>query len=61
MRPADITEIPPGEHVNVPEVMIKGGSTYRLVMDHVGSVRLVVDTTTGAVAQRLVALNPRTP
>jgi RHS repeat-associated protein len=38
---------------NVPEYMVKGGSTYRLVTDHVGSVRLVVDATTGTVAQRL--------
>jgi RHS repeat-associated protein len=32
--------------------MIKGGVTYRLVTDHLGSVRLVVDASTGAVAQR---------
>jgi len=37
----------------VPDHMIKGGVTYRLVTDQVGSVRLVVNTTTGAVAQRL--------
>jgi len=42
-----------GERVNVPEGMIKGGITYRLVTDHVGSVRLVVDAATGAVAQRM--------
>jgi RHS repeat-associated protein len=42
-----------GERVNVPEVMIKGGTTYRLVTDHVGSVRLVVDAATGVVAQRM--------
>ena len=42
-----------GERINVPEVMIKGGITYRLVTDHVGSVRLVVDAATGAVAQRI--------
>ncbi|HSN99728.1 MAG TPA: RHS repeat-associated core domain-containing protein, partial [Candidatus Nanopelagicales bacterium] len=42
-----------GERVNVPEAMIKGGTTYRIVTDHVGSVRLVVDAVTGAVAQRL--------
>ena len=40
-----------GERVNVPEAMIKGGTTYRVVTDHVGSVRLVVDAVTGAVAQ----------
>jgi RHS repeat-associated protein len=31
----------------------KGGATYRLVRDHLTSVRLVVDTSTGAIAQRL--------
>jgi RHS repeat-associated protein len=27
--------------------------TYRLISDHLGSVRLVIDTTTGAIAQRI--------
>jgi RHS repeat-associated protein len=38
---------------NVPDYMEKGGTTYRLVSDHLGSVRLVVDATTGEVAQRI--------
>jgi RHS repeat-associated protein len=38
---------------HVPEYIVKGGTTYRLVTDHLGSVRLVVDTTDGSVAQRL--------
>ncbi|MDP1858404.1 MAG: RHS repeat-associated core domain-containing protein [Gemmatimonadaceae bacterium] len=42
-----------GTRENVPEYMIKGGVTYRLVTDHLGSVRLVVNTGTGAVAQRM--------
>jgi RHS repeat-associated protein len=42
-----------GERGNVPEYMVKGGRTYRLVSDHLGSVRLVVDAETGAVAQRM--------
>jgi hypothetical protein len=33
--------------------MIKGGTTYRLLTDHVGSIRLVVDSSTGAIAQRI--------
>jgi len=33
--------------------MEKGGVTYRILSDHLGSVRLVVDAATGAVAQRL--------
>jgi len=36
-----------------PAYMTKGGATFRLVTDQVGSVRLVVDTATGVVAQRL--------
>jgi RHS repeat-associated protein len=42
-----------GLRPNVPEYMIQGGSTYRLITDQVGSVRLVVNTTTGAVAERI--------
>jgi RHS repeat-associated protein len=38
---------------NVPNYMIKSGLTYRLLTDHLGSVRLVVDTATGTIAQRL--------
>ncbi|NRF69157.1 hypothetical protein HLB44_19360 [Aquincola sp. S2] len=41
------------EKANVPEYMVKGGTTYRIVTDHLGSVRLVADTATGAVAQRI--------
>jgi RHS repeat-associated protein len=42
-----------GTRVNVPEYMVKAGVTYRLLTDHLGSVRLVVNTATGAVAQRI--------
>lgn len=42
-----------GTRANVPEYMTKGGATYRLMTDHLGSVRLVVNVATGAVAQRL--------
>jgi RHS repeat-associated protein len=42
-----------GTRVNVPEYMIKAGVTYRLLTDHLGSVRLVVNTTDGTVAQRI--------
>ncbi|GEM_PF-2378082 len=42
-----------GSRVNVPDYMIKGGVTYRIVSDHLGSPRLVVDVATGAVAQQL--------
>jgi RHS repeat-associated protein len=42
-----------GTRVNVPDYMEKNGATYRLVSDRLGSVRLVVDVGTGAVAQRI--------
>jgi RHS repeat-associated protein len=33
--------------------MVKGATTYRIVSDHLGSPRLVIDTATGAIAQRM--------
>ncbi|MCI0561339.1 MAG: hypothetical protein MN733_22870, partial [Nitrososphaera sp.] len=42
-----------GAHENVPDYMVKGGVRYRLITDHLGSVRLVVDATSGAVIQRI--------
>ncbi len=39
--------------INVPDFMLRGGVTYRIIADHLGSVRLVVNTTTGAIVQRL--------
>ncbi|MFZ5803632.1 MAG: RHS repeat domain-containing protein [Acidobacteriota bacterium] len=41
------------DQINVPEVMEKGGKTYRLLHDHLGSPRFVIDTQTGEVAQEL--------
>ena len=38
---------------NVPELMMKGGVTYRIVTDHLGSPRIVVDSATGTIAQRM--------
>ncbi len=38
---------------NVPDYMIKSGVTYRIISDHLGSPRLVVDSFTGTVAQRM--------
>ena len=42
-----------GTKSNVPDYVVKGGQTYRIFTDHLGSVRLVVNTATGEVAQRL--------
>jgi RHS repeat-associated protein len=41
-----------GLHPNVPDYMVKSGSTYRFVKDQVGSVRLVVDAG-GNIVQRM--------
>jgi RHS repeat-associated protein len=41
-----------GSKVNVPDYMTRNGITYRILSDHLGSPRLVVDTTTGQVVQR---------
>ncbi|WP_242344342.1 RHS repeat-associated core domain-containing protein [Anaeromyxobacter terrae] len=42
-----------GTGVNVPEYMQTVDATYRILTDHLGSPRLVVNTSNGAVAQRL--------
>ena len=42
-----------GSKHNVPAYMEKGGAIYRIVSDHLGSPRLVIDTATGAIAQRI--------
>jgi RHS repeat-associated protein len=42
-----------GTRINVPDYMIRGSTTYRLLTDALGSVRLVIDTATGAIAQRM--------
>ncbi len=38
---------------NVPNYMIQGAVTYRIITDHLGSPRLVVSTATGAIVQRM--------
>lgn len=40
-----------GTRVNVPEYMVVGGVSYRIVTDHLGSPRLVVNAATGGIAQ----------
>jgi RHS repeat-associated protein len=42
-----------GDRVNVPEYMVKGGVTYRLLLDRLGSVRMVVNAASGEVVQRM--------
>jgi len=38
---------------NVPAYLVKGGNTYRIVSDHLGSPRLVINTADGTVIQRM--------
>jgi len=40
-------------HANVPDYMVKGGNTYRIISDHLGSPRMVIDVATGLPAQVL--------
>ncbi|MEX2282347.1 MAG: RHS repeat-associated core domain-containing protein [Gemmatimonadota bacterium] len=42
-----------GTRPNVPEYMVRSGTTYRIITDQLGSVRLVVNSTTGQVVQRI--------
>ena len=42
-----------GERINVPEYVVKSGVTYRVIADHPGSARLVVNAATGQVMQRI--------
>lgn len=42
-----------GAMPNVPAYLVKGGITYRIISDDLGSVRLVVNVNTGEVAQRI--------
>ncbi len=40
-------------HVNVPDAMVKGGVTYRIITDQLGSPRFIIDQATGNIAERL--------
>jgi RHS repeat-associated protein len=48
-----ISEFVYGTRENVPEYLIKGGQTYRIICDHLGSSRLVVNVADGQIAQRM--------
>ncbi|EDY87718.1 NHL repeat containing protein [gamma proteobacterium HTCC5015] len=41
------------DKANIPSYMIKGGQTYRIISDHLGSPRMVVNTADGAIAQQM--------
>jgi len=38
---------------NVPDFMTRGAATYRIITDHLGSVRAVVDLANGAIVQKI--------
>jgi RHS repeat-associated protein len=42
-----------GTKTNVPDYVIKGGSTYRIISDHLGSPLLVVNVSDGTIAQQI--------
>ncbi|WP_353572692.1 RHS repeat-associated core domain-containing protein [Candidatus Albibeggiatoa sp. nov. BB20] len=42
-----------GSQDHVPDYMLQDGAVYRLVTDHLGSVRLVVEVSTGRIVQQL--------
>ena len=42
-----------GTKINVPDYIVKGDSTYKVITDHLGSVRLVVNSVTGNVVQQI--------
>jgi len=48
-----VTRFVYGERPNVPAYMIRDGKTYRIVSDHLGSPRLLIDTDTGEVVQQM--------
>ena len=42
-----------GSRINVPDYLVREGIIYRIIADHLGSVRLVVNTQNGNIAQRI--------
>lgn len=41
------------DRANTPSLMRRAGSTYRIIADHLGSVRLVINVATGQIIQRM--------
>jgi RHS repeat-associated protein len=42
-----------GDQGITPDYLVQGSTTYRIISDHLGSPRLVVNTATGAIAEQL--------
>ena len=45
-----------GSKAFVPDYMVKDGKTYRIISDHLGSPRLVINTSDSTIAHRAIAL-----
>jgi RHS repeat-associated protein len=39
--------------INVPDYIIKGGVTYRIITDHLGSPHIIINVATGEIVQRM--------
>ncbi|MBF0154083.1 MAG: RHS repeat-associated core domain-containing protein, partial [Magnetococcales bacterium] len=48
-----VTRFVYGSKANVPDYMVKAGQTYRILSDHLGSVRLVVNISDGSIVQQM--------
>jgi RHS repeat-associated protein len=42
-----------GSRANIPDYVVKNGNMYRVISDHLGSPRFIVDIQTGVVIQRM--------
>lgn len=42
-----------GSKANIPDYMIKDGVTYRIISDHLGSPKLIVEASTGSIIQQI--------
>jgi RHS repeat-associated protein len=42
-----------GTKINIPDYMLKNGNTYKFVVDHLGSPRIIIDVNTGTIMQRM--------
>lgn len=42
-----------GSRSNIPDYLVKAGVTYRIISDHLGSPRLVINAADGSITQRL--------
>jgi len=42
-----------GSRANTPDYMVRGGITYRIISDHLGSPRFVVNTSDGTIAEAI--------